>query len=325
MSIPQYNSGALTEEYPKIRLTIMTTAATLPLVSVLIPAYSPRFFERCLASALEQSYPNLEVVVCDDSPKNRIREICMRSSTDRLRYIRNPKNLGFSANFTKCFHSAKGEYIKFLNHDDFLHNGCVELMMTQLSAADSGISMAFSKRAMVDENNQRLPDNAVTARLSENNCRFQGRMLGDRLLFHSANFIGEPTTVLFRKSDLQADPHNIFLMNGNDYHCLADVSLWLRLLSNGDAVYFRDELSAFRFHPGQEQKKPEVAIKCLTERFTLLEDGRKLGFLSDPRIYRGAAVTVLNMINGALTAKQFPQKFTPTLTDIQRTLVKTLN
>jgi len=303
----------------------MTTNATLPLVSVLIPAYSHRFFERCLTSALEQTYPRLEVVVCDDSAKNRIREISMRLDTDSLRYIKNPKNLGFSANFTKCFRIAKGEYIKFLNHDDFLHEGCVELMMSQMSAADSGISMAFSKRVMIDENNQRLPDKAVTARLSENDCRFEGRMLGNRLLYHSANFIGEPTTVLFRKSNLQADPDNIFLINGNDYHCLADVSLWLRLLSQGDAVYFRNELSAFRIHSAQEQKKPEVAIKCLTERFTLLEDGLALGFLADRNIYRGAANTVLNMINSTLAAKQFPERFTLTLTDIQRQLNSLLN
>lgn len=303
----------------------MTTNIILPLVSVLIPAYSHRFFEHCLASALGQTYPNLEVVVCDDSPRNRIEGISMRLSTDRLRYIKNPKNLGFASNFTKCFHSAKGEYIKFLNHDDFLHNGCVERMMTQMNTAGSGISMAFSKRGMVDENNQRLPDNIVTSRLSENDSRFEGRMLGNKLLYHSANFIGEPTTVLFRKSDLQVDPQNIFYLNGNNYHCLADVSLWLRLLTAGDAIYFRDELSAFRIHAGQEQKKPEVAIKCLTERFTLLKDGQELGFLSDPNVYQGAAVTVLNMVNSALKEKQFPRKFTATLTGIRNTLIAKLN
>jgi hypothetical protein len=99
----------------------------------------------------------------------------------------------------------------------------------------------------------------------------------------------------------------------------------LRLLSTGDAAYFRNELSAFRIHSGQEQKKPEVAIKCLTERYTLLKDGRSLGFLSDRNLYRGAANTLLNMIDAALAARQFPPKFTPALVGIRKNLISILN
>src|SRR5204863_3383360 len=46
-----------------------------PLVSILIPAYSARFFAACLDSALAQTYANVEIVVCDDSPDSAIEAI----------------------------------------------------------------------------------------------------------------------------------------------------------------------------------------------------------------------------------------------------------
>ncbi len=66
-----------------------------PLVSILIPAYSPRFFGACLDSALAQTYGNIEIVVCDDSEDSEIEEI-VRARGDRrpIRYATNPVRLG---------------------------------------------------------------------------------------------------------------------------------------------------------------------------------------------------------------------------------------
>ena len=101
---------------------------------------------------------------------------------------------------------------------------------------------------------------------------------------------------------------------------VADVSLWLRLLSVGDAMYITDELSAYRLHKGQEQYKPDIAIKCLTERFTLLEDGRSLGFLADGVAYSGAARNLLEIIRNTIISKRFPDQYTPTLSRLQLAL-----
>jgi hypothetical protein len=95
---------------------------------------------------------------------------------------------------------------------------------------------------------------------------------------------------------------NIFHLAGHDYVCLADLSLWLRLLARGDAVYFPEELSLFRIHAGQEQRKPDVALACLTERFDLIADARSLGFLHSPRAHHAALKSLLGMYEAALSS-----------------------
>ena len=63
------------------------------------------------------------------------------------------------------------------------------------------------------------------------------------------NYIGEPTTVLFRKNDLQ-EPYGIF--DKRRYLCNVDIASWLSLLSKGKAVYIAETLSYFRLHPDQQ-------------------------------------------------------------------------
>lgn len=248
-------------------------------VTVAIPAYNLQFFEQALASAQQQDYANLEILVSDDSPDNRIQDITLkRCETDtRIRYIKNEKNLGFFGNFTQCFKLASGEYIKYLNDDDLLMPGCVSAMVKGFEI-DEKIKLVFSKRNRIDESGKVL-NYAGPEIKSDKNTRIKGFELGDLILQKSLNLIGEPTTAMFRKRDLTLESDNVFSWQGRQYHCFADVSLWLRLLSKGDAYFIVDILTSYRMHKGQEQRKPEVSMKCITERYFILEPGKSCGFL----------------------------------------------
>jgi len=83
-----------------------------PLVSILIPAYNPRFFEPCLVSSIAQTYDNIEIIVADDSEGNDIRDVVARRRAEHVRYVHNPTRLGFHGNFAQLFSRAKGRYIK---------------------------------------------------------------------------------------------------------------------------------------------------------------------------------------------------------------------
>ncbi|HEX7466329.1 MAG TPA: glycosyltransferase, partial [Usitatibacter sp.] len=66
-----------------------------PQVSILIPAYNPRFFAEAFASARAQKHPSFEIVVRDDSPGTLIEECVLAANDPRVRYLRNPARLGF--------------------------------------------------------------------------------------------------------------------------------------------------------------------------------------------------------------------------------------
>ncbi|TFZ33078.1 glycosyltransferase family 2 protein, partial [Pseudomonas syringae] len=101
---------------------------SVPLVSIVIPAFNSRCCRAALQSALDQVYDNLEIIVCDDCRSDEIKAIfaeLVAPDSDRARYLRNPQRLGFQGNLLRCLEQASGEYIKFLSDDDRLFHYCV--------------------------------------------------------------------------------------------------------------------------------------------------------------------------------------------------------
>ena len=262
-----------------------------PHVSVLIPAYNEAFFHEAFASARAQTHESFEIVVCDDSPGTAIEECVAAQQDPRVRHIRNPLRLGFEGNFTECLREARGELAKFLNDDDRLLPGCVARLAAALDA-DARVSVATSRRQVIDAHGAVRSDMPATSPVSYVSCVTTGVELGDLALVNGLNLIGEPSTVMFRRGDVDCDAAGIFTWRGKSYHCLADLSLWLRLLAHGNAYYCATPLSQYRVHAGQEQRSGAMGIDCITERLELVEAARAEGFLREPVAYRAALARV---------------------------------
>jgi glycosyltransferase involved in cell wall biosynthesis len=96
-------------------------AAEAPAVSIGIPVYNGEsFVEAALSSVLAQTWEDFEVIVCDNASTDRTAEICndYASRDSRIRYFRNPRNLGAAPNYNLAFSHARGRYFKWLAHDD---------------------------------------------------------------------------------------------------------------------------------------------------------------------------------------------------------------
>jgi len=261
------------------------------LVTVAIPAYSERFFPEAFASALAQTHAPLEILVCDDSPAEAIGNSVRAARDPRVRYVRNPRRLGFAANFTQCFREAKGDLLKLLNDDDRLLPRCVESLAWVLESNRS-VVLATSKRAVIDDAGRARPDIQATMAISLASALIAGRELGDLVLVNAVNLIGEPSTVLFRRSALQVEGDSIFRWGGRDYHCLADLSIWLRLLKSGLGYYSSETLSQFRMHESQEQNAAGVKLECLLERLWIAREARGAGFLRMGNAWRAALAPI---------------------------------
>jgi hypothetical protein len=266
------------------------------LASVLIPAYNERHFAAAFESARKQTYSALEIVVCDDSPGTAIEEAVRRAADARVRYERNASRLGFGGNFSRCLELARGDYVKFLNDDDLLRPACVETLVSAL-ASNPATKLATSRRLMIDAADVVQPDVQATSPLCPVSALLSGRELGDFVLSHMVNFIGEPTTALFRRADVTPEDGRVFRWGGRDYHCLADLGLWLRLLAQGAAYYHAQPLSAMRRHAGQEQDKPEVRVACLVERLWIVGAAQAAGFLANPAQLKQALDSVRSQVD----------------------------
>lgn len=97
--------------------------AAAPLVSIIVPAYNyASFVAEAIHSALQQTYSNIEVIVVDDgSTDDTASVVCALAEKDtRVLYI-HQKNQGLSAARNTGLQHAKGEFIVFLDADDYLH------------------------------------------------------------------------------------------------------------------------------------------------------------------------------------------------------------
>lgn len=108
----------------------------LPLVSVLIPAYNCRdYIREAVDSVLNQSYPHLEIIVCDDRSTDGTYGILeqIRERHPEVRLIRNSRNEGYLTTFNRLLELADGDYISFLDADDYLAPDKIALQVKAFS------------------------------------------------------------------------------------------------------------------------------------------------------------------------------------------------
>jgi predicted SAM-dependent methyltransferase len=248
-----------------------------PLVTIAIPGYNPTFFRLALESALAQTYTHLEILICDDCAGDDIEKIALeyQKRDMRIRYLRNPpeiarKNYGRD-NYVRCYHESRGQFIKFLNDDDLLAPNCVEKMMLCFTVAED-ITLVTSRRQIIDAEGRHQPEvDATTAPVSQD-AIIEGLSLGSMVLANGKNIIGEPTSVLFRKSDLEDIQPDPLSMDRKQLVGVCDLAMWLNLITKGNAIYLVEPLSSFRRHGDQVQEIHRPAIGALAqEGWSVLE------------------------------------------------------
>lgn len=103
-----------------------------PLVSVIVPVYGVEaWLEQCVDSILQQSMRNLEILLIDDGSPDRCPEICdaYAKKDERVRVI-HQQNAGVSAARNAGLDAAKGDYIAFVDGDDWIAPDMIETLLT---------------------------------------------------------------------------------------------------------------------------------------------------------------------------------------------------
>lgn len=93
----------------------------MKLVSIIVPVYNAeRYLKRCIQSLLNQTYEKVEIILVDDGSKDNSLRICdeYASSEKRIKVI-HKKNGGVSSARNAGLNIAKGEYIQFVDSDDW--------------------------------------------------------------------------------------------------------------------------------------------------------------------------------------------------------------
>jgi glycosyltransferase involved in cell wall biosynthesis len=238
-----------------------------PLVSILIPASNPRYFLESLDSAIAQTHRPLEIVVCDDSEGDQIRALAgSRAHLAPLRYEKNAQRLKARGNYEKCLSLARGEFVKFLNDDDVLEPDCVQTLAGAFRQ-EPDLALATSHRSRIDAHSRVVDDIPATLPIVDRDVVVDGVSLANAAIMYGLNFIGEPSTALFRRRDFDPRPHmdddRPFHFNGEEVRGAIDLAMWSRLLVQGNAAIFERRLSRFRSHDAQAQADAAVVSRSI--------------------------------------------------------------
>lgn len=129
------------------------------LVSVIVPIYNVEsYLKRCVDSICDQTYHNLEIILIDDGSTDSSGRICDEFERQDLRIkVIHKKNGGLADARNTGLDIATGEYVTFVDSDDWIRNDCVEVLVKTLQYGRTRISAcAYRRTDGVDERNRKM-------------------------------------------------------------------------------------------------------------------------------------------------------------------------
>ncbi len=231
----------------------------MPKVSALMPVYNSNlaYLKEAIESVLNQTFSNFEFLILNDSPQNLELEnfiLEYAKKDERIRYFKNPRNLGISGSRNKLIDLAKGEFLAVIDHDDISVKERFEKEVAFLEANE--------EVGVVGGNLKKLLDNVVI-KYPTNPTEIKLRLTAECVVTH-------PTTMI-RKSLLKECRYNAFYSPCEDY------KLWCDLLDKTEFANLDEVMIEYRDFENTSSKN-EKLMQMIT-RLIVQENKQKYPLL----------------------------------------------
>jgi len=210
---------------------------SLPLVSVVIPAYNAEaFLEQTLQAVCQQSYGNFEVLVVDDGSSDRTPDLvrAIAQHDPRIRLLQQP-NAGVAAARNLGIQAAQGLFIAPIDADDLWYPEAMAKMVAQFQAGSPDLGVVYAWSIDIDAQEQ-VTGGFHAATIDGNVYK--------TLICH--NFLGNASATLIRKTCLdRIGGYDIQLKAQNAQGC-EDWDLYLRLAEHAEFAVVPEFLVGYR-------------------------------------------------------------------------------
>lgn len=121
-------------------------------VSVIVPVYNAKdTLKRCLESIINQTYSNLEIILVDDGSSDGSGKLCDEyANKDNRIVVKHTKNCGVSAARNTGFNLSTGEFICFVDSDDYLQIGLISIAISHIYDDDTDV-VAFGYNNIIGD------------------------------------------------------------------------------------------------------------------------------------------------------------------------------
>jgi glycosyltransferase involved in cell wall biosynthesis len=225
-----------------------------PLVSIVIPVYNgANFLRQAIDSALQQTYPNIEIIVINDgSTDNGETEKIALSYGERIRYF-HQENGGVATALNFGIEHMCGEYFSWLSHDDMYTSEKIEQEVLEAFENGNKDAIIYCGYSTIDEKglitkNYRLPDYIT------NNIK--------GLLTLDITYTLNGCALLIPKSLFER-----YGKFNSKYKYTQDYDLWFRFSDVTQFIYVDKCMMLSRQHPGQESRAKNDVVTVESDHF----------------------------------------------------------
>jgi len=235
----------------------------IPLVSVIIPTYNrPTYLKQALDSVVNQTYTNMEIIVVDDgSEVNYAQEICNKFKNTRYIY---KKNGGLSSARNYGILNAKGEYIAFLDDDDFWREDKLQKQVEALKMNPS-IDLVHSSALVVDEKG--TSTGTIIGASPNKIHKRSGYVFWNAL----GVWVVKSPTPLIRKKVFKSD-----LMFDETIKVGEDIDFYQRMFYRHKVLYINEPLAFYREYNNEERLSLQK-VKYIGIEKKMLKNFQKMG------------------------------------------------
>lgn len=256
-------------------------------VSILVPIFkAEKYIERCAKSLFEQTYPNLEYVFVDDCTPDASVDVLLKvlenysGRKEQTKIIHNEINRGCAASKNIAIENAKGEFVSFVDADDWIDANAIELLVKR--QIETGVDVVWGRMVVHTKENVIIIDEPNYQDKQDWILNYIGADGSDA-------FLSSSRRIICRK---MLKSYNIKSAEGYDYSEDQYFMNQVAYYSNGfsiikDNVYHYNKVSNESMTGIDYNRKPHVEISNqVIGNLQLIED-----FFSDKdRIYYETAV-----------------------------------
>lgn len=213
-----------------------------PKVSIVIPFYNCPYISQALSSAVQQSYPNLEIIVVDDGSTMHAEQIA--PFRERIYYL-GKQNGGTATALNHGIMHASGEYVAWLSSDDLFYPDKISLQLHYM----------LMEHAVISHTNfNYIDEHGLVTQLNAGASPMSTEQLAQTLI--SGNPVNGCTVMMKKEMIQRIGLFDESLPYTHDYE------YWLRAVRSGIPFqYINIALTAYRRHTGMGTLRHQAAIQ----------------------------------------------------------------
>lgn len=202
------------------------------LISVIIPVYKvEKWLDECIESVVNQSYSNLEIILVDDGSPDKCPQKCdwWAQRDSRIRVI-HKENGGLSSARNAALEVIKGEYISFVDSDDYIHKDMYKIMLEDIQK--TGADIVRCERYIDTDGSLRLSKKIASKRF------YNHKEILDSYFYHKDDFCSGVWDKLY-KAELFNGVRFPQGINSEDYYVYAIIyNKTQKLYYNDKPLYY---------------------------------------------------------------------------------------